>query len=87
MTQPILQMRDLRIETEQGLPLVKGVSLSLMPGEVLGLIGESGAGEINHWSCGSGLCPTRLPDSGGGSAGGREKYRGAVQQREARVSR
>ncbi|WP_336818391.1 ABC transporter ATP-binding protein [Cedecea sp. MMO-103] len=45
MTQPILQMRDLRIETEQGLPLVKGVSLSLMPGEVLGLIGESGAGK------------------------------------------
>lgn len=45
MTQPILQMRDLRIETEQGLPLVNGISLSLMPGEVLGLIGESGAGK------------------------------------------
>ena len=45
MTQPILQMRDLRIDTEQGLPLVKGISLTLMPGEVLGLIGESGAGK------------------------------------------
>lgn len=45
MTQPILQMRNLRIETEQGLPLVKDISLSLQPGEVLGLIGESGAGK------------------------------------------
>ncbi|ADO49961.1 ABC transporter ATP-binding protein [[Enterobacter] lignolyticus] len=45
MTQPILQMRDLRIDTEQGLPLVKGISFDLMPGEVLGLIGESGAGK------------------------------------------
>lgn len=45
MTKPILQMRDLRIETEQGLPLVKGISFSLMPGEVLGVIGESGAGK------------------------------------------
>lgn len=45
MTQPILQMRNLRIETEQGIPLVKDISLSLQPGEVLGLIGESGAGK------------------------------------------
>lgn len=45
MTQPILEMRNLRIETEQGLPLVKDISLSLQPGEVLGLIGESGAGK------------------------------------------
>lgn len=45
MTQPILEMRNLRIETEQGLPLVNDISLSLQPGEVLGLIGESGAGK------------------------------------------
>ena len=45
MMQPILEMRDLRIETDQGIPLVQNISLSLKPGEVLGLIGESGAGK------------------------------------------
>ncbi|MFH8134299.1 ABC transporter ATP-binding protein [Pantoea osteomyelitidis] len=45
MIQPILEMRQLRIETEQGIPLVQDISLSLKPGEVLGLIGESGAGK------------------------------------------
>ncbi|TLV23479.1 ABC transporter ATP-binding protein [Klebsiella indica] len=45
MTQPVLEMRQLRIETYEGLPLVQDISLTLLPGEVLGLIGESGAGK------------------------------------------
>jgi len=44
----LLQIRDLRIDGKSGddwLPIVKGVDLTLRKGEVLGLIGESGAGK------------------------------------------
>ncbi|WP_209425749.1 ABC transporter ATP-binding protein [Pararhodobacter sp. SW119] len=44
----LLDIRDLRIDGKAGddwLPIVKGVNLTLKKGEVLGLIGESGAGK------------------------------------------
>lgn len=44
MTRTILEMRGLRIETLDGSPLVQDICLKLAAGEVLGLIGESGAG-------------------------------------------
>ncbi|MCY3980256.1 MAG: ATP-binding cassette domain-containing protein, partial [Alphaproteobacteria bacterium] len=45
---PLVKIRELRIEGLAGeawLPIVKGVDLDLARGEVLGLIGESGAGK------------------------------------------
>ncbi len=48
MTQPILQVDNLRIEfpTRRGvLTAVDGVSLTIADGEVLGVVGESGAGK------------------------------------------
>ena len=50
MSDPILAIEDLRIEARsehesQVKTIVEGVSLSLQQGEVLGLIGESGAGK------------------------------------------
>ncbi|WP_304163901.1 ABC transporter ATP-binding protein [Lonsdalea britannica] len=46
MNQPVLDIRHLRIETEdKGRALVQDISLTLQRGEVLGLIGESGAGK------------------------------------------
>jgi peptide/nickel transport system ATP-binding protein len=45
MADSVLKITDLRIESIRGLVLVDNVSLELKRGEVLGLIGESGAGK------------------------------------------
>ena len=48
MTRPLLELRDLRIEfpTRRGtLVAIDGVSFAIAPGEVLGVVGESGAGK------------------------------------------
>jgi peptide/nickel transport system ATP-binding protein len=45
MADTILKITDLRVESVSGLCLVDNVSLELKRGEVLGLIGESGAGK------------------------------------------
>ncbi len=41
----VLRIEGLRVETKSGAVLVDGVDLGLARGEVLGLIGESGAGK------------------------------------------
>ena len=47
MAQPVLSVRDLRVEfvTRRGiLKAIDGISFDIGKGEVLGVVGESGAG-------------------------------------------
>ena len=68
MTGPLLSVRDLRVEfaTRKG-PLVAldGVSFDTAPGEILGVVGESGAGKSL-----TGLAVIGLLDPPGHIAGG-----------------
>ncbi len=48
MTEPVLSIRDLVVEfpfRDEVFRAVNGVSLDIMPGEVVGIVGESGAGK------------------------------------------
>ena len=68
MSAPVLSVRDLvtRFETRDGtFAAVDGISLSVEPGEVLGLVGESGSGKTI-----AGLSVMGLVDEPGRIAGG-----------------
>ena len=45
MTGPVLQVQDLRLNLTSGETVVEDVSFDLLPGQVLGLVGESGCGK------------------------------------------
>jgi peptide/nickel transport system ATP-binding protein len=74
MTEPLLQIKDLHVtfSTRQGLvEAVRGVTLSLQAGEMLGLVGESGSGKSV-----TGFATTRLLDASGRIVKGQILYRG-----------
>jgi peptide/nickel transport system ATP-binding protein len=74
MTEPLLRIEDLHVtfSTRQGLvEAVRGVTLSLASGEMLGLVGESGSGKSV-----TGFATTRLLDAAGRVTQGRILYRG-----------
>jgi peptide/nickel transport system ATP-binding protein len=74
MTAPLLEIEDLKVtfSTRRGLvEAVRGITLSLQPGEMLGLVGESGSGKSV-----TGFAVTHLLDKAGRIAGGRILFKG-----------
>jgi ABC-type glutathione transport system ATPase component len=74
MTEPLLRIEDLHVtfSTRRGLvEAVRGITVSLEPGEMLGLVGESGSGKSV-----TGFATTRLLDPAGRVTKGRVLYRG-----------
>jgi peptide/nickel transport system ATP-binding protein len=74
MIAPLLQIEDLKVtfSTRRGLvEAVRGITLSLAPGEMLGLVGESGSGKSV-----TGFAITHLLDRAGRIAGGRILFKG-----------
>jgi len=62
---PLLSVRDLRIESCLGRPIVHGVSFDLAPGESLGLVGESGSGKTTTALALMGYARTGMKIAGG----------------------
>jgi ABC-type dipeptide/oligopeptide/nickel transport system ATPase component/ABC-type dipeptide/oligopeptide/nickel transport system permease subunit len=58
-----VQLHDLHIETETGKALVKGSSIEIRRGEVLGIVGESGSGKSLTAMAIAGLLPNGLKAS------------------------
>lgn len=89
MTQPILQVQNLRTSffTDRGeVPAVDGVNLYVNPGEVLGVVGESGCGKSV-----TSLSVLRLVSSPGKIVGGSVLFKGRdmvpLKEREMRSIR
>ncbi|HEU0147194.1 MAG TPA: ATP-binding cassette domain-containing protein, partial [Bradyrhizobium sp.] len=74
MSAPLVQVEDLKVSfsTRRGLvEAVRGVTLSVLPGEMLGLVGESGSGKSV-----TGFAITNLLDKAGRITGGRILFKG-----------
>ena len=74
MTEPLLRIEDLHVSfsTRHGLvEAIRGVTLSVAAGEMLGLVGESGSGKSV-----TGFATTRLLDAAGRITAGKILFRG-----------
>ncbi|CAM5768011.1 ABC transporter ATP-binding protein [Bosea minatitlanensis] len=46
---PLLRLRDFSVSVQGGVPIVRGVELSVARGEAIGIVGESGCGKSITW--------------------------------------
>jgi len=76
--EPVLELRDLHVIGARGLPAVRGVSLTVRAGEILGIAGVEGNGQSELIEAIVGL---RATGSGAVSLGGRELTGAPVYER------
>ena len=76
MTLPLLEARRIS-KSFAGVRALKGVSLSVYPGEVLAVIGENGAGKSTLMKI---LAGVQTPDSGALLLDGEPRTIGSVQE-------
>ena len=62
---PLLDIRDLRVGLKGGREIVKGLNLTINPGEVVAVIGESGSGKSVTAQAATQLLPPALEVTGG----------------------
>jgi peptide/nickel transport system ATP-binding protein len=68
MTAPVLSVSDLHVAigtARNATPILRGVSLTVLPGKVLGLVGESGGGKTMVGKAITGLLPHTAQVTGG----------------------
>ncbi|MEM7428541.1 MAG: ABC transporter ATP-binding protein [Pseudomonadota bacterium] len=65
MRRPILDIEGLSARAREGRPVLRDVSLLVGPGEVHGLVGESGAGKTSIAKAVLGILPTAITVTGG----------------------
>jgi peptide/nickel transport system ATP-binding protein len=68
---PLISIKDLSVAFH-GVPVLRGVDLTLQKGEALGLVGESGSGKSVTWLAALGLLPRHARVSGSVRLEGRE---------------
>jgi peptide/nickel transport system ATP-binding protein len=71
MAEPLVRLRNLEVRFG-GVPALRGVDLSVAPGEAVGLVGESGSGKSVTWLAALGLLPKTATVSGSVTLGGEE---------------
>jgi len=71
MTRPLVAIRDLAVAFD-GQPALRGISLDVMPGEAVGLVGESGCGKSITWLAALGLLPAKARVTGSVALDGEE---------------
>lgn len=72
---PVLELQDLQVtlhQRKQQIPLVRGVSFSVAPGECLGILGESGSGKSMSIKAAMGLLDRNFQVSGSARLQGEE---------------
>lgn len=60
---PLVSLRGLRVEFD-GVAALRGIDLDVMPGEAVGLVGESGCGKSVTWLAALGLLPDQARVTG-----------------------
>ena len=59
VVEPVLELRDLWVEGDRGLPAVRGVSLAVRPGEIVAIAGVAGNGQRELAEAVAGMRPLR----------------------------